>query len=872
MAKGQFVYHRGFVESVRDLFQKGGQPRKAAEKVQALIQRVDERYSRPLEGFALTHHGESRIAHAVKYELGFGAHRLVTIQHDGLIGLMFAGSHDDTERWLDRNRGIILARRRDGAMEILRDSATVDAPPASPPTDFSVLPLLERIPSDDVDYVLDSMKQSEMRLAMALDSMSSDSDIERVCERQSDPRKAVALLNALLLLRGGEVDEARRRIEVLRGTLVPLSDVRDVSLIEIRDGETVKLVPVGSGEYSRWFDWFMRTADYRSWMLFLHPDQQEWVDRDFTGPASLTGISGSGKTAIAVMRAIRLAKTASEDCPVLLVTLNRSLALLITDLVDHACRDDLRKRIQVTSFFEYAQSRLLQFEIENRKLYVEVTWKGNEHIDEIWREFYRCYLNSNDAKVLDPIHRTLTAREVNAEAYVREEFDWVRSGFGLHDRGEYLAAHRTGRHVPFDGKAREAILNGLSAWQQKMRFVGVTDHLGLAAALSRHAAKLTPNFSHIIVDEAQDFGTLELSLLRLLVPIGTNDIFLCGDPAQRVHPKHRALKQAGIDVPSARSFTLKRNYRNTREILTIADRILVRALQGTESDPDLIRIEPEFAPRSGPPPLLLAGATLEQEIAAALLYSEETEASDTKRFCIAVAGYSLREIQAYAQRRALPVLDGTIGLGAGKVFLSDLEQTKGYEFDTICVLNCSADVLPSPDLPPEEQFRLASRLYVAMTRAKHELILSFNGAPSSWICDVEGLEAPGAWIEHVDSAQLTVSGIPERLPELPPEGGRIGALTGREFLYTRYARGMSPERQERLIRLISGRMLIRDGHTVEWRCISDAAHDIELRPRARRAFGEDSWRYFRDLFQNASLAAAAEGEAVDVSLVDGLRS
>ena len=42
--------------------------------------------------------------------------------------------------------------------------------------------------------------------------------------------------------------------------------------------------------------------------LFLHPDQRSLVERTFSGPARLRGISGSGKTVVALHRARRLAK------------------------------------------------------------------------------------------------------------------------------------------------------------------------------------------------------------------------------------------------------------------------------------------------------------------------------------------------------------------------------------------------------------------------------------------------------------------------------------------------------------------------------------------------------------------------------------
>lgn len=855
----RFVELDDFTTSVRALFQKGGLPAKAVLKVQALQGRIASGWPDPLHGLQTTNHGESRIDHCVKYDLGIGAHRLVTIQHDGLVALAFAGDHDDTDRWLEANRGMTLTRSASGSLETVRRSGINSGAPGAPPSDLSRLTLLSRLSESDVDFLLEGMLRTSARRAEDIESIATDENIEAVCRDQDDQIRAEALLDALLLLRGGEVEEANRRVQLARGKLIPLDEVADLPLVEIRDGETVRLVPVGSPEYARWFDHFVSTADFQRWMLFLHPDQQQWVDRDFAGPTSLTGVSGSGKTAIVVMRAIRLAAAneESETKPVLIVTINRSLALLIGDLVDHACLPEFRNRIFVTSFFEYAQKRLFTLEPQNARSYREVTWKGEEHIDEVWREFYRCYLNDMSAKILDPVHRTLIARGIDAESYLREEMDWIRSGFGEEDIEAYLSVDRSGRHVPFDARARSSVLDGLKAWQKKMVFVGVIDHVGLASSLAKHEDKIEACFSHILVDEAQDFGTLELGILRGLVSEGPNDLFLCGDPVQRVHAKRRVLSQAGIDLPSARSFALSKNYRNSREILSLADAVLVRALEACREaggdDPELVRIKPELAARSGPVPLLLTANSLTEEIAFALRYAEETEALNTKRICIALAGFSLREVQVFARRIDLPVLDGTIGLGAGKIFLSDLEQTKGYEFDTICVLNCVEGVVPDPRLPIEEQFRVASRFYVAMTRAKRELILSCSGNPSRWLADLPDELAIDKWSENVDMSEVNLFGSPEKLPELPEAIVELGGLNGAEFLYTPFALGMSSERQLRLRELIPGRATFRDGQQVAWRNLSSALFALETRTAARRAFGPDASRYFQDVLSKAGV-------------------
>jgi len=43
------------------------------------------------------------------------------------------------------------------------------------------------------------------------------------------------------------------------------------------------------------------------WTVFLHPAQRQWVERDFAGPARVCGSAGTGKTIVALHRAVFLA-------------------------------------------------------------------------------------------------------------------------------------------------------------------------------------------------------------------------------------------------------------------------------------------------------------------------------------------------------------------------------------------------------------------------------------------------------------------------------------------------------------------------------------------------------------------------------------
>ena len=48
---------------------------------------------------------------------------------------------------------------------------------------------------------------------------------------------------------------------------------------------------------------------WEKWTVFLHPEQRQWVERDYSGPARVSGSAGTGKTIVALHRAVHLART-----------------------------------------------------------------------------------------------------------------------------------------------------------------------------------------------------------------------------------------------------------------------------------------------------------------------------------------------------------------------------------------------------------------------------------------------------------------------------------------------------------------------------------------------------------------------------------
>jgi mRNA-degrading endonuclease RelE of RelBE toxin-antitoxin system len=75
---------------------------------------------------------------------------------------------------------------------------------------------------------------------------------------------------------------------------------------------------------------------WEKWTVFLHPAQRHLIERDYSGPARVSGSAGTGKTIVALHRAVFLARN-NPDARVLLTTFSETLA--------NALRTKLRRLI-----------------------------------------------------------------------------------------------------------------------------------------------------------------------------------------------------------------------------------------------------------------------------------------------------------------------------------------------------------------------------------------------------------------------------------------------------------------------------------------------------------------------------------------------
>jgi len=839
----KYLKYKDFMPSLKALHQIGGGYTRAADNVLKLIGSIKLQETNPFDGLKMTNHGENRIKHCIKYDLSEFC-RLITIVNNNVTAFCFVGKHDDCEKWLKRNKGFILTINRND--EIIETFETIDVSDNNKrikyETDFSNGYLFKKIDADIYDRICENVPRSLCQEFEKLESHYTEEDIMKLALKIKDNNISNLFYDVFTLLCNSDIKEANKRINLYLKENLRIEDIDEELIDELVAGESfIEFENFDSELIAH----LMKTATFYQWMLIMHPEQKKIVDRDFTGPARLSGVSGSGKTCVVIKRAIRLAKKYDSE-KILILTLNKALAKLINDLTDIACHKN-RGNICVMSFWDLCCHELRIFEPNDfeRKI-TDRTYKINEEINDIWNEFYHLENQNDDAEIFFPVIQSLISQFVDPTKYIYEELDYLRSALPSINRNKYIELNRVRRAIPLLPEYREIIISGLEKWEEKMEFVGIIDSLGIANKLYKYIDKLTPKYRCILIDESQDFGNIELEIVRKIVKEDENDIFLSGDNAQQVYSKYHIPLYAGIDI-RGRSLNLKINYRNSKEILKAAFSVLEKNLPEKNFLTDEFEVlDPEYSNFSTPKPLILKGNSFKDELYSSLSfyedkYKDKNKDSNQNKSCIVLAGLTLTETKKLGEIFNKKVLDGSIDINDDKIFFSDLEQAKGFEFDSVTIINCNKGVIPYPNLPKQEWFRELTKLYVAMTRAKQELIISYSNSISDFIKLSDVNFTFGDWREHTKYEKEKQKSV--KYEKIKINNKDILLKTGREYIYTLNAIGLSKNLQDKMISLINGiEKTDEKGKKLEWRNIGEVIKSLgDIRPR----FGVDTDDFFK---------------------------
>jgi mRNA-degrading endonuclease RelE of RelBE toxin-antitoxin system len=470
-----------------------------------------------------------------------------------------------------------------------------------------------------------------------------------------------------------------------------------------------------------------RALDYpwEKWTIFLHPAQRQLVERDFGGPARVSGSAGTGKTIVALHRAVYLARKHPES-RVLLTTFSEPLANALRTKLFRLIGSEPRlgERLDVHSLDAIGQ-RLYTLHFGRPKT--------------ASREAIRALLTEASSKV---------AEHKFSLSFLQAEWEQIVDTWQLDSWESYRDVVRLGRKTRLSEQQRKllwAIFAQVRSRLQDDRLVTTAEMFGKLAAKLTGKSQLP--FDFWVVDEAQDINVPQLRFLAALGAGKPNSLFFAGDLGQRIFQLPFSWKSLGVDI-RGRSRTLKINYRTSHQIRMQADRLLAPEL----ADVDGIKEDRRgtISVFNGPPPLIAVLDDQDEESETVGKWLQERTAEGFAPHEIGVFVRSEAELErarAAVDQAGLigKLLDENVAIEADHVSISTMHLAKGLEFRAVVVMACDDEILPlqtrieevtdTADL--EEVYNTERHLlYVACTRARDHLLVTSVKPASEFLDDL----------------------------------------------------------------------------------------------------------------------------------------
>jgi len=472
---------------------------------------------------------------------------------------------------------------------------------------------------------------------------------------------------------------------------------------------------------------FRRALDYpwEKWTLFLHPAQRRLVERAYAGPARVSGSAGTGKTVVALHRAVYLART-NPEARILLTTFSESLAQALHTKLRRLISNEPRmaERLEVVAMNAIGL-RLYGLNVGRPQI---VSQAQLEHL------------------------LAEAAGQVKAQAFnphfLLTEWQHVVDAWQLNTWKAYRDVVRLGRKTRLPEKQRVLLWSIFERVRAGLKAEGLLTYSDLFSQLATTLAANHPPFEFAVVDEAQDISVAQLRFLAALGAGQPDRLFFAGDLGQRIFQQPFSWKALGVDI-RGRSRTLRINYRTSHQIRRQADQLLDPALSdvdgNTEERCGTISIF------NGPQPTIQVFDTPEDEIEITSQWLQKRSAEGLLPHEIGVFVRSAAELdraQKVVERAGLPFkrLDETIETSSGNVSISTMHLAKGLEFRAVVVMACDDEVIPSQErietitdeADLEEVYNTERHLlYVACTRARDQLLVTGVDPASEFLDDLK---------------------------------------------------------------------------------------------------------------------------------------
>lgn len=263
--------------------------------------------------------------------------------------------------------------------------------------------------------------------------------------------------------------------------------------------------------------------------------------------------------------------------------------------------------------------------------------------------------------------------------------------------------------------------------------------------LFRNFSDLIPEYEHVLVDEFQDVNLIQNEFIKLLNP---KNLFVVGDPRQAIYGWRGSEIKFILDFPKTFPQTevifLETNYRSDKNIVSIANQSIkefglpdMKAFnQSDKQNIYLIEQDNEKLEKTFVIGAIKSSKNPKNEIFVLARTNRvlENYAQDFKKAGIP---YTIKSEEEY--KTGEPKED--------EIVLATIHSIKGMEAKEVYIVSCNSLSFPNKVVDNfvfsamkqgDDYDKLSEELrlfYVAITRAKEKLVISYTGNPSKFITD-----------------------------------------------------------------------------------------------------------------------------------------
>lgn len=462
---------------------------------------------------------------------------------------------------------------------------------------------------------------------------------------------------------------------------------------------------------------------------FIFSNEQKSIfEYDKNDVIQVNGSPGSGKTLVAIKKAILLAEKYNKK--VLFLYYNKSLGYEIRRLFGTFDEYSLLKnKIVIDHIDNYIKNCLTSPALKEKLK--EIKGRKNKYPKNKFDRESRMSLAIDEYKK----HNKNSSFYRMDRDFLLSEIDWLRNCDFTKE--EYLKNKRLerGSLKKIDLSQKQEVLDILGYYRKVENeveyFQDYHDYMISALYYLRRKDLFLDEqnyFDHIIIDEAQDFSKLHLEFIKLISNIDNNtesSITFFMDINQTINIEkawclnnERNLEDANFEIKEENVLYLNRCYRNVEEIYSAAEKLL---------DNNCYKSSNISIDERGIKPLRLKSRTLEEEINNVitiidiLVNKYQYEYSDFT--IISQFTTNLEE----KLKNKFPIT--TKNENSNSINLTTFYSAKGIESKVVFILGLNDEYFPSKKIFPlksndeiiEEGKKL---LFVAMTRATELLFLS----------------------------------------------------------------------------------------------------------------------------------------------------